>query len=58
MLNLRVTLVALKNVKYPVYKYDLIILNKDGKQEWLKLNDAYLKVLQLITKKQYNKQII
>lgn len=45
MLNSRVTLVAPKNVKYPVYKCELRILNKDGKKEWLTLNDAYLKVL-------------
>ena len=40
-----VTLVAPKNVKYPVYKCELRIFNKDGKKEWLTLNDAYLKVL-------------
>ena len=45
VLNSRVTLVAPKNVKYPVYKCELRILNKDGKKEWLTLNDAYLKVL-------------
>lgn len=45
MLNSRVTLVAPKNVKYPVYKCELKILNKDGKKEWLTLNDAYIKVL-------------
>ena len=45
VLNSRVTLVAPKNVKYPVYKSELRILNKDGKKEWLTLNDAYLKVL-------------
>lgn len=45
VLNSRVTLVAPKNVKYPVYKCELRIHNKDGKKEWLTLNDAYLKVL-------------
>ena len=45
VLNSRVTLVAPKNVKYPVYKCEFRILNKDGKKEWLTLNDAYLKVL-------------
>lgn len=45
VLNSRVTLVAPKNVKYPVYKCELRIHNKDGKEEWLTLNDAYLKVL-------------
>ena len=45
VLNSRVTLVESKNVKYPVYKCELRILNKDGKKEWLTLNDAYLKVL-------------
>ena len=45
VLNSRVTLVAPKNVKYPVYKCELRILNKDGKKEWLTLNDAYIKVL-------------
>ena len=45
VLNSRVTLVAPKNVKYPVYKCELRIINKDGKKEWLTLNDAYLKVL-------------
>lgn len=45
VLNSRVTLVAPKNVKYPVYKCELRIRNKDGKKEWLTLNDAYLKVL-------------
>ena len=45
VLNSRVTLVAPKNVKYPVYKCELRILNKDGKKEWLTLNDAFLKVL-------------
>ena len=45
VLNSRVTLVAPKNAKYPVYKCKLRILNKDGKKEWLTLNDAYLKVL-------------
>lgn len=45
VLNSRVTLVAPKNVKYPVYKCELRILNKDGKKEWLTLNGAYLKVL-------------
>ena len=45
VLNSRVTLVAPKNVKYPVYKSELRILNKDGKKEWLTLNDAYIKVL-------------
>lgn len=45
VLNSRVTLVAPKNVKYPVYKCELRIHNKDGKKEWLILNDAYLKVL-------------
>ena len=45
VLNSRVMLVALKNVKYPVYKCELRIHNKDGKKEWLTLNDAYLKVL-------------
>lgn len=45
VLNSRVTLVAPKNVKYPVYKCELGIHNKDGKKEWLTLNDAYLKVL-------------
>ena len=45
VLNSRVTLVAPKNVKYPVYKCELRILNKNGKKEWLTLNDAFLKVL-------------
>lgn len=45
VLNSRVTLVAPKNVKYSVYKCELRIHNKDGKKEWLTLNDAYLKVL-------------
>ena len=45
VLNSRVTLVAPKNAKYPVYKCKLRILNKDGKKEWFTLNDAYLKVL-------------
>lgn len=45
VLNSRVTSVAPKNVKYPVYKCELRIHNKDGKKEWLTLNDAYLKVL-------------
>lgn len=45
VLNSRVTLVAPKNVKYPVYKCELRIHNEDGKKEWLILNDAYLKVL-------------
>ena len=45
VLNSRVTVVAPKNVKYPVYKCELRIHNKDGKKEWLTLNDAYLKVL-------------
>lgn len=45
VLNSRVTLVAPKNGKYPVYKCELRIHNKDGKKEWLTLNDAYLKVL-------------
>ena len=45
VLNSRVTLVAPKNAKYPVYKCELRIHNKDGKKEWLTLNDAYLKVL-------------
>lgn len=45
VLNSRVTLVAPKNVKYSVYKCELRIFNKDGKKEWLTLNDAYLKVL-------------
>ena len=45
VLNSRITLVAPKNVKYPVYKCELRIFNKDGKKEWLTLNDAYLKVL-------------
>lgn len=45
VLNSRVTLVAPKNVKYPVYKCELRILNKNGKKEWITLNDAFLKVL-------------
>ena len=45
VLNSRVTLVAPKNAKYPVYKCKLRILNKDGKKEWLTLNDTYFKVL-------------
>lgn len=45
VLNSRVTLVAPKNIKYPVYKCELRILNKNGKKEWLTLNDAFLKVL-------------
>ena len=45
VLNSRVTFVAPKNAKYPVYKCKLRILNKDGKKEWLTLNDAYIKVL-------------
>lgn len=45
VLNSRVTLVAPKNVKYSVYKCELKILNKNGKKEWLTLNDAFLKVL-------------
>ena len=45
VLNSRVMLVAPKNVKYPVYKCELRIHNKDVKKEWLTLNDAYLKVL-------------
>ena len=47
VLNSKVTLMAPKNVKYkyPIYKCELRILNKDGKKEWLTLNDAYLNVL-------------
>lgn len=45
VLNSRVTMIVPKNVKYPVYKCELRILNKDGKKEWLTLNDAYFRVL-------------
>ena len=45
VLDSRVTMIAPKYVKYPVYKCELKILNKAGMKEWLTLNDGYFRVL-------------